>query len=167
MIWTYKPISEVHTWWVGPVYFPVTHSPQASSKNVRKTGLLYTEWSDSEFSLLIFMVPTKDNTFVSFVRGTLKMGQFLHYGWGDVNHIGKYCSMANPVLRKSKNFESTHVSDVESNAMWSSKMSSNSQILIWRYSQMMQIISLFPGVFANLRLPISLEPIDRFQWDLL
>ena len=43
----------------------------------------------------------------------------------------------------------------------------NSQILILRYSQTKQIISLFPIVFATLQLPVSLEPIDQFQWGLL
>ena len=43
----------------------------------------------------------------------------------------------------------------------SSKMSRNSQILILRYSQTKQIISLFPTVFATLHLPVSLVPIAQ------
>ena len=41
-------------------------------------------------------------------------------------------------------------------------------IMGWsRCGQMKWIISLFPIVFAILQLPISLEPIGQFQWDLM
>ena len=46
-------------------------------------------------------------------------------------------------------------------------MSGESQILLLRYSQIKQIISLFPSVFATLQLSVSLEPIDQFQFVLL
>ena len=59
----------------------------------------------------------------------------------------KYCellSLEGPIfnLRKKKTLDTCDV-------RWSSKISWNSQILIIRYSQTKQIISLFPIVFCN------------------
>ena len=51
--------------------------------------------------------------------------------------------------------------------MWSNTLRRNSQTLILRYSQTKQINYLFPTVFATPQLPVSLKPIDQFQWGLL
>ena len=46
-------------------------------------------------------------------------------------------------------------------------MRQNLQILILRYGQTKNIISLFPTLFTNLQLPITLKLIDQFQRGLL